>query len=149
VDGYNKWAKEHGVAPKHQEPKTPAEVAARMDEMIVSAKATAWAKAESRGVSREEFEQQWKQRVEKYREGVANQVDGCKKLARSLSAPPPVASAPAPTVLTAKPLYPNTPRAVAPGATGATGPQPQPPKSQYTNEMFQERNKELWDRFDY
>jgi len=149
LDGYHKWAKEHGVAPKQEEPKTPAEVAARMDEMIASAKATAWAKAESRGVSREDFEKEWKQRVEKHREGVASQVDGCKKLARSLSAPPPVAAAPASRVLTAEPLYPNTPRAAAPGAPGATGPQSQPPKSQITNEMFQQRNKELWDRFDY
>ena len=147
LDGYNQWAEKHGVAPKEREPKTPAEVAARMDEMIVSAKETAWAKAESRGTSREEFEKQWKQRVETYREGVAKQVDGCKKLARSLSAPPPAPAASAPRVLTARPLYPDTPRANAPAAPPTL--QSQPPKSQYTNEMFQQRNKELWDRFDY
>jgi hypothetical protein len=141
LDGYKKWAKEHGIALPQPVPTTPQEAAARMDEMIRTAKSTEWAKAEARGISQEEFEKDWKQQVENNRESVARRVDGCKQLAQSLSAPPPpTAERPA--------LSPYG--AVTVPKQGPVPPAPPPPPvpSRYTPEYYQARNHELWDRWD-
>jgi hypothetical protein len=142
LEGYQKWAKEHGIATQRPAAITPQEVPARMEEMIKSAKATEWAKAEARGMSQEEFEKEWKQRVEKYRESVAREVDGCKQLAKSLSAPPPPAPAPPPLPPSGGAFNPK--QELKPPAPLAP-----PVQSRYTPEYFQAKNKELWDRFDY
>jgi len=139
LEGYQKWAKEHSIAPQQPALATPQDAAARMDEMIRAAKSTAWAKAEARGTSQEEFEKEWKQRVERFRDSVARQVEGCNQLAKALSAPPP----PGPPPLSPNGVVVNQRQVLPPGPVAP------PVSSRYTPEYFQAKNKELWDRFDY
>jgi hypothetical protein len=143
LEGYLKWAKVNAPGMTQPAPTTPEQVAARMGEMIKSAKETAWKKAEARGMSQADFDKAWSERVEKYREAVAQKVDGCKELAASLSAPPP----PAP-----KPVDPTTPIITGQGQRITAAPPPTPVQSQYSQSytagMYQQQNNELWNRFD-
>jgi len=148
LEGYEKWAKEHAPAEATAQPtaKSSEQVAARMGEMIDSARSTAWKKAEARGMSEAEFEQAWKQRVEQHRDEVAKNVEGCKKLAQSLTSSPPPAPA-------ARPLPPASPIITGPGPAPVAPAAPPPTvqsqySQQHTAEMYQQRNDELWNRWD-
>jgi hypothetical protein len=138
LDGYNQWAKEHAAPANNPAPATPQDVAAQMGEMIGSAKSVAWAKAKERGVSQEEFEKRWKERVAKYRESVDGKIDGVKALAKSLSEPPPPPPAPAPVQ--------NPPPVTLSGPPGIPGGPSLPPtvQSSYTREHYQQQSNELW-----
>ena len=114
--------------------------------MIATAKSTAWKKAEARGMSESEFEQAWKKRVEKHQEEVEKNVEGCKKLAQSLTNSPP----PSPALA---PLPPATPIITGPGAAPVAPAAPPPTvQSQYSPQhsaaTYQQRNDELWNLWD-
>jgi hypothetical protein len=98
-------------------------------------------------VSQADFEQQWARQVEQYKEGVTTKVSGVKSLAKSLSEPPPPAPAPAspekftPPAVAIYPQAPPPPSITAPSL-------PTPTQTGVTNQSFQQRNDELWDRYD-
>jgi hypothetical protein len=144
LEKYRAWAKSKGFAPV-KPPQTPEEAAARMEEMIKSAKETAWTKAQARGMSRAEFDKRWAEQVKNYQKSVEQNVMGCRALANSLTNPPPPPPAP-----------PSNPPPVnvgpPPGMRGYSPSLPPPVASQYqsndTASGFQARNDELWNRFD-
>lgn len=143
LDKYKQWSKDSTIS---QAPAATAQdVEARMDETMKAAKAIAWSKAQARGVSEADFEKQWTEQVKEYKEAVKTKVEGVKSLAQSLSEPPPAQPAQQqkfepPAVA----LYPQAP----------PPPSIQPPslpptvQSKATNEMYQQQNNELWNRFD-
>ena len=143
LEKYRAWAKSKGFAPARP-PATSEEAAARMEELIKSAKQIAWTKAQARGMSQEEFEKRWADQVKNYQKSVEQKVVGCRALANSLTNPPPP---PPPPPSNPPPVDVGPP----PGLRG--GPSlPSPVTSQYqqnnTASGFQQRNDELWNRFD-
>jgi hypothetical protein len=144
LEKYRAWAKSKGFEPV-KAPQTPEEAAARMDELVKSAKEIAWTKAQARGMSREEFEKRWAEQVKNYRKSVEQNVMGCRALANSLTHPPPP---PPPPPSNPPPVDVGPP----PGMRGFSPSLPPPVGSQYqsnnTAAGFQQRNDELWNRFD-
>jgi hypothetical protein len=143
LEKYRAWAKTQGFAPLAP-PKTPEEAAARMEEMIKSSKEMAWTKAQARGMSREEFDKRWAEQVKQYRQSVEQKVLGVRSLAKSLTDPPPP---PPPPPSNPPPAYVGPPPGLRGGPTlpPTVGSQYQ---AQNTASDFQQRNNELWDRFD-
>lgn len=64
---------------------TPEQLAQRMASLVKYARSIAWRKAEARGVSEADFEKQWQEKVAKYRDGVADKVEGVRALGGSLA----------------------------------------------------------------
>jgi len=144
LEKYRAWAKSKGFNPASA-PQSPEEAAARMGELIKSAKQIAWTKAQARGMSQEEFEKRWTEQVKNYQKSVEQKVLGCRALANSLTNPPPPPPAPPSNAI---PLVVGPP----PGMHGYSPSLPPPVNSQYqqnnTASGFQQRNDELWNRFD-
>jgi len=69
LEKYRAWAKSKGFAPVSP-PKSAEEAAARMDELVKSAKEIAWTKAQARGMTREEFDKRWADQVKNYQKSV-------------------------------------------------------------------------------
>jgi hypothetical protein len=143
LEKYRAWAKTKGFAPVTP-PKTPEESAARMDEMIKSAKEIAWTKAEAQEMSREEFDKRWADQVKNYRKSVEEKVAGCRSLATALKNPPPAPAMPS----NPAPAYVGPPA----GMHGGLSSPPSPGVSQYKADnsaaAFRAKNEELWDRWD-
>ena len=151
LEKYQAWAKSKGFHPRTA-PKTPEEAAARMEEMVGSAREIAWTKAQARGMRREEFDKRWAEQVKEYRDSVQQKVVGCRALAQSLTNPPPP---PPPPPAHAPPVNVGTPPGGlrGGGGSGGGGPSlPPPVGSQYQSNnsaaAIQARNDELWNRYD-
>jgi len=89
---YMKWAKQNApgaaqspAAAGQSAPPTPQEAAARMEALVKYARSIAWKKAQARGTSEADFDRQWQERVAKYKEAVADKVEGVRGLSGALA----------------------------------------------------------------
>jgi len=136
---YLKWAHDKfkpSDAAGESKPNSPEQLAAQMADQIDTAHASAWKKAEARGMSQSEFEQKWQEAIKQYSEAVARKVEGMKPLADQLmksDAPPP----PVPTP-------PSGGSSATNGPPGGTPTLPPPVPSPYTSAMYQSQSASTW-----
>jgi hypothetical protein len=144
-EDYLKWAKAKvpaGDATAQPEPKTPQELADKMQDQIESARTIMWSKAVAMGMSKEDFEKRWRQHVEQYREQVARKVEGVQATAGWLTKSemakqePPAPPAQAPV------LWHSGPPVQIKGPT-----LPAPVQSKYTASYYSGVDSELWNNW--
>jgi hypothetical protein len=145
---YQNWAR--GKAPNADAAATqpmaatPAEVAARMDEMIHSMEAIEWKKAQARGMSRADFDQKWQQQLQQDRASVAEKVNGMKMLADAFARSESEASPPLRTRIVNGATPINTWQNSAPAQAAVQAPVASP----YTKRSYTANDDSLWNMWD-